>query len=381
MNHFAEFRTFIFILACVTGLWAPAGLQADYICGNGIVEAGEDCDLGEDNSDFTRDGCRPDCRKAGCGDGVVDTGEACDDGESSNNWEPNHCRPDCRLPRCGDGVVDPGLGEECDYAAAQDAPANLGCREDCRQCVRLDTENLEIESDLLLCPGDYTIADYGDDGVIVVKHPDVTVDCDGAVLRGSGIGVGIYIKRSNDVTVRNCIVTGYGAGVTAWQSGNVDLKAGTNDFAGNVEPVVMQESYKKPVERPVMSKPEVSVGGAAVLARQPAPSSDPIAPASKSAAVPPRAVQAPKVVRTPAVRAVKATPSGTVNRNGAVVSLQLDMQVENVEVFAGKRKLGALGQGGAFDISGYVHSSKDGTLTFRYYLPGGARHVETLKVK
>jgi len=112
-------------------------------CGNGIIDEGEECDNGEQNS--TNGGCLPNCREAFCGDGYAWEGvEECDDGDTSNNdaclnncedascgdgyvWEdieecddgalnsntlPNACRSDCTSPRCGDGVVD--SGEECD---------------------------------------------------------------------------------------------------------------------------------------------------------------------------------------------------------------------------------------------------------------------------
>ncbi len=47
-------------------------------CGNGIIEAGEECDDGNLNSDTMPDACRTDCKLPSCGDSVVDTGEECD---------------------------------------------------------------------------------------------------------------------------------------------------------------------------------------------------------------------------------------------------------------------------------------------------------------
>ena len=44
-----------------------------------------------------------------CGNGTLDDGEQCDLGEQNSN-EPNaECRTDCTLRRCGDGVVDEGV--------------------------------------------------------------------------------------------------------------------------------------------------------------------------------------------------------------------------------------------------------------------------------
>jgi cysteine-rich repeat protein len=47
-----------------------------------------------------------------CGNGILETGEQCDDGTNNSNVLPDRCRMDCMFPRCGDGVTD--NGEECD---------------------------------------------------------------------------------------------------------------------------------------------------------------------------------------------------------------------------------------------------------------------------
>jgi hypothetical protein len=46
-----------------------------------------------------------------CGDGIVDPGEACDLGPDSA-WELSDCQPDCTLNECGDGHVGP---QECSW--------------------------------------------------------------------------------------------------------------------------------------------------------------------------------------------------------------------------------------------------------------------------
>jgi cysteine-rich repeat protein len=76
-------------------------------CGNGAVEAGEECDDGNQRSD---DDCVAGCRLARCGDGFRhEADEVCDDG---NRIDGDLCNRDCTLPFCGDGKLDPG--EECD---------------------------------------------------------------------------------------------------------------------------------------------------------------------------------------------------------------------------------------------------------------------------
>ena len=93
-------------------------------CGDGVVDSGEECDDGTGNSNEPN-ACREDCKKPYCGDGVVDSGEECDDGTGNSN-EPNACRVDCRLPACGDGIMD--SGEVCDDGNTQSGD---GCSADC----------------------------------------------------------------------------------------------------------------------------------------------------------------------------------------------------------------------------------------------------------
>jgi cysteine-rich repeat protein len=87
-------------------------------CGNGIVEAGEECDDGNlDNSDH----CLDSCVQATCGDGHVGPGEGCDDG---NAIDDDMCTNECALLSCGDGMVQ--VGEECDDGNADDTDECLG---------------------------------------------------------------------------------------------------------------------------------------------------------------------------------------------------------------------------------------------------------------
>lgn len=75
-------------------------------CGNGVTEPGEQCD---DGNDAQTDACIA-CKSAVCGDGFVQVGvEACDDG---NQVAEDTCVPGCTNAACGDGIVGPG--EACD---------------------------------------------------------------------------------------------------------------------------------------------------------------------------------------------------------------------------------------------------------------------------
>ena len=112
-------------------------------CGDGTTDSGETCDGGAGNSDDPdpASGCRTDCTPQRCGDGTTDAGETCDDGDDGVTFGgPNcpsgncdeadaSCRTDCTAKRCGDNVVD--FGELCDgtSASACTFPGSNGCND------------------------------------------------------------------------------------------------------------------------------------------------------------------------------------------------------------------------------------------------------------
>jgi hypothetical protein len=118
------------------------------ICGNGILEPGEQCDdglphcvnciltptCGDDIVDPPEQceppntpTCSPFCTIRGeCGDGIVEGAEQCDNGAANSNTTPDACRTNCQKASCGDQVVDPGNGEQCD------PPNGTTCDSTCR---------------------------------------------------------------------------------------------------------------------------------------------------------------------------------------------------------------------------------------------------------
>ncbi len=83
------------------------------VCGDGyVLEGVEDCD---DANTINTDDCLGNCRAASCGDNYVHEGyEACDDGQNTGDY--GSCSPDCLepMPACGDGIVQPEWGENCE---------------------------------------------------------------------------------------------------------------------------------------------------------------------------------------------------------------------------------------------------------------------------
>lgn len=88
------------------GLGEPLEPRAGPVCGNGVVEDGEACDLGFGNAPEGL--CRSDCQAPRCGDGRPDEGEGCDDG---NEDDDDACRRDCQRPLRSTWVRAPVGGE------------------------------------------------------------------------------------------------------------------------------------------------------------------------------------------------------------------------------------------------------------------------------
>jgi len=89
-------------------------------CGNGVVTAGEQCD---DGNLVDGDGCDSNCKPTGCGNGIISAGEQCDDG---NLVDGDGCDSNCKPTGCGNGVVT--SGEQCDDGNNVNGD---GCDNDC----------------------------------------------------------------------------------------------------------------------------------------------------------------------------------------------------------------------------------------------------------
>lgn len=77
------------------------------ICGNSVLEEGEQCDDGNKNNN---DSCLTNCLFNTCGDGILfEEMEECDEITETEN-----CDNDCTKAICGDFTVNKSAGEECD---------------------------------------------------------------------------------------------------------------------------------------------------------------------------------------------------------------------------------------------------------------------------
>ncbi len=77
------------------------------VCGNGIVEPGEQCD---DGNQSNTDACLNTCKLPVCGNQVLEGTEQCDNGPQNSNT--SSCTLGCRLAACVDGFKQGA--EECD---------------------------------------------------------------------------------------------------------------------------------------------------------------------------------------------------------------------------------------------------------------------------
>jgi cysteine-rich repeat protein len=140
------------------------------VCGDGIVHEGiEMCDDGNDDD---TDGCNSQCMAGACGDGVLQPGEACDDGNTDNT---DVCAG-CQMASCGDGYVQANV-EACD-------DANDATNDACIACVAAACGDSYVQENVEVCDDGNDVT--SDDCVLCelaacgdgYKHAD-DEECDG----------------------------------------------------------------------------------------------------------------------------------------------------------------------------------------------------------
>jgi parallel beta-helix repeat protein len=201
------------------------GYCGDYIC---------DPSIGEDYNT-----CSQDCTGY-CGDGICDPTE---------NYDS--CPTDCPVQVCGNGVCEYG---ENSFVCPQDCPGYCGdgfcnfyyedpstCPIDCPAPPYTEiTGCTQITS-----PGEYRlvndIIDSDASTCIDIQADNVILDCQGHTIDGvwaSGT-YGIYVSRSSstatNITIKNCIVTGWFNGIDLSYSNNntlINIASNSNYYFG-----------------------------------------------------------------------------------------------------------------------------------------------------
>ncbi len=100
------------------------------LCGDSVLDAGEECDRGAVNNQLAN-GCTPTCKISLCGNYALEPGEECDDGPRNSASKPDSCSTLCLLPHCSDGVIDPAFGEICDNGLNNSNTQPDACRLNC----------------------------------------------------------------------------------------------------------------------------------------------------------------------------------------------------------------------------------------------------------
>jgi cysteine-rich repeat protein len=149
----------------VSGTPVP-GLDASFrtytLCGNGVRDAGEQCD---DGNDVDTDGCTRACTV--CGNRIVSGGEECDDG---NVVSGDGCDANCTISDCGNGIVSPG--EQCDDGNRNDGDC-------CSSTCTFESSGTSCVDDGNPCTSDVC------DGGGACTHPNNTSPCsDGNLCNG-----------------------------------------------------------------------------------------------------------------------------------------------------------------------------------------------------
>ena len=154
-----------------------------FLCGNGMVDAGEGCD---DGNAIDGDGCETTCTPTGCGNTIVAGGEQCDDGNLLNG---DCCSAACQFEAGGSPCQSDENGctlDVCDGAGACGVPAPpaIGCKQPTqagRGVLRLKPPSTLVWRWL---KGQATdVADFGDP--FVEDDPENGVD-------GSGYSLCLY---------------------------------------------------------------------------------------------------------------------------------------------------------------------------------------------
>ncbi len=91
----------------LNGARVDIGADETTVCGDDVVQAGEECD---DGNLVDGDGCDSNCTATGCGNGVVTAGEQCDDGNAAAG---DCCGAACQLEPLGSACSD---GDACSNA-------------------------------------------------------------------------------------------------------------------------------------------------------------------------------------------------------------------------------------------------------------------------
>ncbi|MFT3694579.1 MAG: DUF4215 domain-containing protein [Kofleriaceae bacterium] len=214
--------------------------QPTATCGDGIVEAGEECDLGKDNNgnnlNTTTSVC-PSCKVAKCGDGFVSPNEGCDPGSMG---ETAACNKNCTVAKCGDGYVNTKFTptgaagpEQCDLGTGNNGDT-LSCTSKCQiatcgdSLVQAGVEQCDTGGMSATCDDDCTKPVCGDGKTNTQYKPDGIhfEACDHGDSNGT----------MNDSCDAICQISGCGNGIVDYgEACDAGQVGGVNQFSSTCD--------------------------------------------------------------------------------------------------------------------------------------------------
>jgi cysteine-rich repeat protein len=227
--------------------WRIALCVVPTLCGDGVVDAGEACD---DGNNATGDGCNATCAieaaytcsgspsvcVPNCGNGVINAGETCDD---ANILSGDGCSAACAIeanytcvgtpsvctPNCGNGVVN--VNETCDDANqipddgcnACSLDPTFSCSGTPQVCMPLPVESKCNDG-----------ADDDGDGMIDCADSDCAFGCGLATQCTAGQLLYVYTSKNVPKAVPDNLATGVTSIVTVLPSATIQRVAARINF-------------------------------------------------------------------------------------------------------------------------------------------------------
>ena len=179
---------------CVYGV-DPDCDPADDTDGDGVLDGDDQCPLSPTGEVVDAFGCA--CSQKICAD---------EDPKTSARCDPDTAACEFLADRDGDDVLDSEDNCRTEYNPTQYDTDNDGTGDQC--------EILPIDADTTLDGGTYYIHDLDLKGAVVITASGVTLDCNGAIINGTGSGYGIYIPEGiTGVRIEDCTIRGYRYGI------------------------------------------------------------------------------------------------------------------------------------------------------------------------
>ncbi len=239
----------------------PPCPAAGAICGDGTVDAGEQCD---DGNNVACDGCSSACRSEGCGNAHVECNEQCDNGPA-NGTPGNACAADCSIIPTAGGVQSIPGGHGTTACQAEWMVTNPGgevidgfpstqqrCIDGDPGCDRDEADNGACTFDVAVClaANDTRIGGCQPTGLqyFTLQKPNLLTATDpidvanGTRIRDAVAALGVQVRIGSNVIVPGAPLTGrdlctpplaitvpHGTGIV----GSRRIEAASRDLAGS----------------------------------------------------------------------------------------------------------------------------------------------------